>query len=315
MTDSVLVTGAGSGFGLAAALTLAGRGFRVYASVPDLEQRAAVQAAAAERGVTLEVLRLDVTDRSSIESAVNAVVAGCGGIYGLVHSAGLGLRGFFEDLSDAEIRRLFDVNVFGVMAVTRATLPHMRTARRGRIVIITSAGGRIASMTLSGYCAGKFALEGFGESLALEVAPLGLSVCLVEPGLVFTPHFTVHRGRARAATDPRSFYYQWFVQHEKVVDDILRAGRLTPQDVADAVGRALTDRRPRLRYVVGWRVKLLIALRRYLPGELFERIYSRQLTRMVTRPAARADGLSDLASPGSHGLESGRSADGTERHG
>src|SRR5512139_2987498 len=110
MTDSVLVTGAGSGFGLAAALTLARRGFRVYASVPDLEQRPLVQAAAAERGVTLPVLRLDVTDRASIESAVNAVVAECGSVYGLVHSAGLGLRGFFEDLSDAEIRRLFDVN-------------------------------------------------------------------------------------------------------------------------------------------------------------------------------------------------------------
>ena len=315
MTDGVLVTGAGSGFGLAIALHLAQRGFQVYASVPEWEQREAVDAAAAERGVRLRVLRLDVTDRPSIESAVNAVLAEGSGLYGVVHSAGLGLRGFFEDLAETEIRRLFDVNVFGVMAVTRAVLPHMRTSRRGRIVIITSAGGRIASMTLSGYCAGKFALEGFGESLALEVAPLGVHVSLVEPGIVMTPHFTVRRGRARAATDPGSFYYPWFVQHEKIVDDILRAGRLTPLDVAEAAHRALADRRPKLRYVVGSRAKLLIALRRYLPGELFDRLYSRQLVRMVTRPARPAGGLSGLASDDVRSSEPDRRADGAHQNG
>src|SRR5262249_31680244 len=157
----------------------------------------------------------------------------------------------------------------GAMAVTRAVLPHMRAAHCGRIVIISSAGGRIAAMTLSGYCAGKFALEGFGESLALEVAPLGVHVSLVEPGLVMTPHFTVNRGRAMAAVDPQSPYYTWFVQHEKMVDRVLQAKHITPTDVAQVVCRALQTKRPRLRYVVGWRANLLIALRRYLPGELF----------------------------------------------
>jgi short-subunit dehydrogenase len=170
-------------------------------------------------------------------------------------------------------------------------------------------------MTLSGYCAGKFALEGFGESLALEVAPLGVHVSLLEPGLVMTPHFTVRRGRASAAIDPRSFYYPWFVQHEKIVDDILRAGRLTPLDVAKAAHRALTDSRPKLRYVVGARVKLLIALRRYLPGELFERLYSRRLVRMVTRPATPAEGLSDLSSYDDRPSESKRRADGAQQNG
>jgi NAD(P)-dependent dehydrogenase (short-subunit alcohol dehydrogenase family) len=315
MTDGgVLITGAGSGFGLAAALDLASRGFRVYASVPDRSQRDAVEAAAAAAGVGLTVLRLDVTDACSIRAAIDAVTADAGGIRAVVHSAGLGLRGFFEDLSEAEIRQLFEVNVFGVLAVTRAVLPHMRAARRGRIVIITSAGGRIASMTLSGYCAGKFALEGFGESLALEVAPLGIHVSLVEPGLVLTPHFTVHRGRARAATDPAGFYYRWFVRHEQIVDEVLRAGRLTPQDVAGAVRRALTDRRPRLRYVVGWRVKLLVALRRYLPGELFDRLYARQLTRMVTRGTTVAPGLNDLE-PDLRRARAARGPGGSRQHG
>lgn len=294
---AVLITGAGSGFGLAIALHLAEHGFTVYASVPDMIQAPPVEAAAAERGVRLRVLRLDVTDGPSIGSTVETVLAEAGRIGGVVHSAGLGLRGFFEDLSEAEIRHLFNVNVFGVMAVTRAVLPHMRAARSGRVVIITSAGGRVASMTLSGYCAGKFALEGFGESLALEVAPLGIHVSMIEPGIVMTPHFTVHRGRARAAVDPASPYYAWFVQHEKIVDDILRAARTTPIDVARAVHRALAARRPRRRYVVGLGAKLLIGLRRYVPGEWVERIHARQLARMVTRPSVPARGLSGEPGP------------------
>jgi len=298
MTSSVLITGAGTGIGLETALYLAEQGFLVYASVPDLSQREGVDVAAAERGVSLQVLQLDVTDQPSIQSAVDTIVAESGGIYRLVNNAGLGLRGFFEDLSEEEIRQLFDVNVFGAMAVTRAVLPHMRAARRGRIVIISSAGGRNASMTISAYCASKFALEGFGESLALEVAPLGLHVSLIEPGLVMTPHFAVNRGRAKAATDPSSSYYAWFVQHERIVDDILRSHRITPEDVAKAVHRALTARRPKLRYVVGWRAKLLISLRRHLPGELFERVYFWQTIRMVTRPREPAKELSELSAPG-----------------
>jgi NAD(P)-dependent dehydrogenase (short-subunit alcohol dehydrogenase family) len=298
MPNSVLITGAGTGLGLATALHLAQHGFRVYASVPDLSQRETVATAAAEHKVSLSVLQLDVTDQATIDAAVDTLITECGEIYGLVNSAGLGLRGFFEDLSEEEIRRLFDVNVFGTMAVVRAVLPHMRAARRGRVVIITSAGGRIASMTISAYCASKFALEGFGESLALEIAPFGLRVSLVEPGLVMTPHFTVNRGRANAATDPASPYYAWFLQHESIVDGILHQNRVTPADVGKAVYRALTDTRPRLRYVVGWRAKLLICLRRYLPGQLFEQVYARQMQRLVTEPARPAHTLSDLSLPG-----------------
>jgi NAD(P)-dependent dehydrogenase (short-subunit alcohol dehydrogenase family) len=288
MASSVLITGAGTGFGLATALRLAGRGFEVYATVPDLAQEPAVAAAALAAGVSLHVLPLDVTDPATIERAVGTVVARAGGVFGLVNNAGLGLRGFFEDLAADEVRRLFDVNVFGALAVTRAVLPHMRAARRGRIVFLTSAGGRVAAMTLAGYCAAKFALEGAGESLALEVAPLGISVSMVEPGLVMTPHFTVHRGQARAAVDPASPYHDWFMRHEAVVDGILRAGRITPEDVAAAVDRALTDRRPRLRYVVGRGAKAMIALHRYLPAEPFRRLYAAQVVRRVRgreRPA------------------------------
>jgi NAD(P)-dependent dehydrogenase (short-subunit alcohol dehydrogenase family) len=288
MADSVLITGAGTGFGLATALRLARRGMDVYATVPDTSQEGALTAAAAEAGVRVKVLQLDVTDAASVQAGVAEVVARSGGIHAVVNNAGLGLRGFFEDLADDEIRRLFDVNVFGAMAVTAAALPHMRAARRGRIVFVSSAGGRIAALTLSGYSASKFAIEGLAESLSMEVTPLGISVSLVEPGLVMTPHFTVNRGRARAAEDPASPYHTWFARHEALVDRILEARKITPDDVGAAIERALTDRRPRLRYVVGRGAKLMIFLQRCLPSETFARLYSAQVRRAVQKPQPTA---------------------------
>lgn len=283
MKRSVLVTGAGTGFGRSTALLLAERGFRSYGTV-QAGQREDLERAAAERGVALRVIEADVTRAETVESAVATVVEETGGIFAVVNNAGVGLRGFFEDLSEEEIRRAFDVNFFGILAVTRAALPHMRAAGEGRIVMMSSAGGRIAAMTLSGYCAGKFAVEGFSESLALETAAFGVRISIVEPGLVATPHFTVNRGRAKAAQDPASPYRVWFSRHERMVDEILETGRITPEDVAKTVHRALTARRPRLRYVVGWRPKLLVALRRLLPDAWFDRLYLHQTVRLMSRP-------------------------------
>ena len=283
MTDSVLITGAGTGIGWETARYLAEQGFLVYASVPDLSQQEAVEAAAAERGVRLRTLPLNVTDPPGVQAAVDTIVEEAGGIYGLVNNAGIGLRGFFEDLSDAEIRRLFDVNVFGTMAVTRAVLPHMRAARRGRIVIITSVGGRIGSLAVSAYCATKFAQEGFGESLAQEVLPFGIYVSLVEPAIMKTERWGIHRGIAKGALDPRSPYYAWFRESERLADRLVETSPTRPIHVARTVHHALTARRPRLRYVVGWRAGLVLALRRYLPRESFERLYFGQAVRRVTR--------------------------------
>jgi NAD(P)-dependent dehydrogenase (short-subunit alcohol dehydrogenase family) len=298
MTDSVLITGAGTGLGLATALYLAQRDFRVYASVPHLGQREAVKAAAADRGVEVTVLQLDITDHSSIQAAVGTVVSECGEVFALVNNAGITLRGFFEDLSEEEIRQLFDVNVFGTMAVTRAVLPHMRKARRGRVVIITSIGGRFGSLAVSAYCATKFAEEGFGESLAQEMRPFGIRVSLVEPAIVKTERWTVNRRVAERAQEPDSPYYAWFGREEELADRLVASSPTKPLDVAQVVHRALTARHPRLRYVVGWRAKLLISLRRHIPGELFERLYFAQVRRRVTRPRKRAEELGELSDPG-----------------
>ena len=284
-TDVVLTTGASSGLGLEVAVHLAERGFRVCASMRDLSRGDALAAEARRRGVSLEMLQLDVRDQDSIDRAICHVIERYGRIDGLINNAGVQLRGFFEDLSDDEIRGLFDVNVFGTMAVTAAVLPHMRTARRGRIVIVTSIGGRIGAPALSAYCSSKFALEGFGEALALETRLFGVRVVLVAPAIVSTAIWGTNRGIAEAAADLRSPYSAWFTNTERLADQLVATSPTKPVDVASTVQHALTAPYPRLRYVVGWRAGMLVALRRYLPVALFERVYFGAAVRRVTRTA------------------------------
>ena len=281
--DSVLITGAAWGLGMEMTLYLAERGFRVYASMPDLSERGPLDEALSTGGLQVRVLQLDVTDRQSIDAAVKIVVEESGGIYGLVNNAGLALRGYFEDLLDEEVRRVFDVNVFGTMAVTQAVLPDMRAARRGRIVLITSIGGRIGSLAVSGYASSKFAEEGFGESLYQELSPFGIGVSMVAPSIVPTVRFGAHRGYAQHALDPDSPYHEWFLESQRLTDKLVETSPTKPIDIAKTVHKALTARRPRLRYMVGWRASLVVALRRYLPTAIFDRLYFRTVIRRVTK--------------------------------
>ncbi len=294
--DSVLITGSGTGLGLAGALYLAERGFRVYATVRNPAQQPAVKAAAAERGVDLRVLRLDLTDPASIDAAVGTVVDECGSVYALVNNGGIGLRGCTEDVTDAEIRAVFEANVFGTMAATRAVLPHMRAAGRGRVVTITSVGGRISTFGLGVYCSSKFAQEGFGEALALELAPFdGLHAVMIEPGIIKTERWREHRGTAAGAQDPSSPYYELFRASEEVADAFVQRSRTTPEDVAAAIHEALTARRPKMRYVVGRPAAAAIVLRRYLPSGLFERVYWGPFLRRIRSRAAAAEAARPVA--------------------
>jgi NAD(P)-dependent dehydrogenase (short-subunit alcohol dehydrogenase family) len=300
---AVLITGAGSGLGLETALYLASRGLNVYGSVLTAAEESQLREQAARRGVSVAVVSLDVTDQAQIRACVQQVLNQSGSIDSLVYFAGLGLRGFFEDLTLEEVRQVYEVNVFGAMAVAQAVLPHMRRAGAGRIVLTSSVGGRMGSMTISGYSSSKFALEGFGECLRQEVYPFGIYVSMLEPGLVATPHFTVNRNRASNAVSPSSPYYSWFCQHEHIVDGILEKKTLQPNEVAETVYRILQARHPKLRYLAGRNAKLVLACRRYIPGSIFENIYWAILRKMVTRPRHAVDSLSkDI--PGS--VESGR---------
>jgi NAD(P)-dependent dehydrogenase (short-subunit alcohol dehydrogenase family) len=287
MADSILVTGAATGLGKEMALYLAERGFRVYGTTRDVRQAEDLKAAARERNADVHVLPLDVTNLESIDAAVKTIVAESGGIYGVINNAGIGLRGYFEDLTAEEIQKLFDANVFGVMNVTRAVLPYMREAKRGRVILISSVGGRIGALSVTAYCSTKFAIEGFGESLFQELAPLGIRVVLIEPGIIKTERWSTNRGTAKNAMNPDSPYYAWFMQSEKESDQLVKAQTAVPADVAAVVHQALIAERPKLRYMIGRKAKLAVALKRFVPGELFERLYFGIIMRRVTRPAAR----------------------------
>jgi NAD(P)-dependent dehydrogenase (short-subunit alcohol dehydrogenase family) len=287
MADSILITGASTGLGKEMALYLAERGFRVYGTTRDERQADDLRAAARARNADLRVLPLDVTNQESIDAAVKTIIAESGGIYGVINNAGIGLRGYFEDLTAEEIHKLFEANVFGVMAVTKAVLPYMRQARRGRVILISSVGGRIGALSVTAYCSTKFAIEGFGESLFQELAPLGIRVVLIEPGIIKTERWSTNRGTAKNAMNPDSPYYAWFMQSEKESDELVKAQTAVPADVAAVVHQALIAERPKLRYMIGRKAKLAVALKRFIPGELFERLYFGIIMRRVTRPAAR----------------------------
>jgi len=284
--DVVIVTGSGTGIGLETALQLAEAGFRVFATVRNLDQRPELEAAASERGVELEVLRLDVTDRTSIAEAVAAVVDAAGGIFALVNNAGVGLRGCTEDCAEEEIRQLFDTNVLGTIAVTQAVIPHMRKAGCGRIVTVSSVGGRVCGFGVTMYCATKFAQEGLGEGLAQELAPFGIQSVIIEPGMIKTTRWSRHRGTAAGAEDPSSPYSRLFHESEAIADKIVERSPTRPADVARTIDQALRARQPRMRYVVGRGASIVIGLRRHMPQSLFERLYFGGHIRRVERRAS-----------------------------
>ena len=286
--DAVLVTGASTGLGLATALELAAAGFRVFASVRSDDSRASVEAAAAQRGVSVETIRLDLTDPDGIEAAVAEVLDAAGGIYALVNNGGVGLRGCLEDCSVEEIRLLFETNVMGTIAVTRAVLPSMRTAGHGRIITVTSVAGRVCGWGVTLYCATKWAQEGFGEGMAQELAPFGIQSIIVEPGIIKTERWAEHRGTAAGASERTSPYHGLFWSSEAIADKIVERSPTRPEDVGLVIREALTSQDPKLRYVVGRGAKVAIALRRYLPARLFERLYFGGHIRRLERRALPA---------------------------
>lgn len=286
MSARVLITGSGTGLGLETALYLAARGFEVYAAVLTPDQQQHVQTEAAAQGAALHTPLLDVTDAASITAALGPILA-AGTLDGVIHNAGLSLRGYFEDCDDDEIRHVLDVNLFGAMQVTRAVLPAMRRARRGRLIFVSSIGGRIASMARSAYCASKFALEGFAESLYQEVMPFPIQVSIVEPAIIRTERWTLHRGLARRAAAAGSPYRAWFEQQELLADALVSSSPTRPVDVAAQIHALLTTPRPALRSVVGRRANLVVLLRKLLPGELFERLYFGAAMKRVTQAAPK----------------------------
>ncbi|MBX7550247.1 SDR family NAD(P)-dependent oxidoreductase [Streptomyces sp. NPDC004232] len=182
---TVLITGTSSGIGLAAALGAARSGWTTVATMRDTGKAQALLKAAAENGVAdlIQVKRLDVVDPGSIDACLEEVIAEHGRLDALVNNAGAAQVGTIEQMGLDDVRAAMEVNFFGVVATTRAALPHLRAAR-GRVITVTSVGGVLGQPFNEAYCAAKFAVEGFMESLAPVAATVGVDVTVVEPGAV-----------------------------------------------------------------------------------------------------------------------------------
>jgi NAD(P)-dependent dehydrogenase (short-subunit alcohol dehydrogenase family) len=269
MPRLALVTGASTGIGRACAVHLGGLGFEVLAGVRD----------PADAPEGLEPVRLDVTSESDVAAAAERVG---GELHALVNNAGIAISGPVEVVPIEEWRRQLEVNLLGQIAVTRALLPAILRAR-GRIVNMSSIGGRVANPLFGPYSASKFALEAVSDALRREVAAAGVRVVSVEPGGIATPIWGKGMDDARRVVsgmteEQQRRYSKLIAAVTKAVERIAREG-LPPEEVAKVVGEAITTDRPRARYVVGREAKVQALAARLLPDRAFDALMSAYLRR------------------------------------
>ena len=269
---TVLVTGASSGIGRATVRRLDAAGWKVFAGVRKEEDAAALRAEGSER---LEPLMLDVLDPGAIAAAAERVGAEPGGLDGLVDNAGAAVAGPLEALPIEDFRRQVELNLTAQLAVTQAMLPAIRTAR-GRIVLISSMGGRVALPLTGAYHAAKFGLEGMGDSLRQELAPWGIKVVLIEPGSIDTPIWSAGEKDAdrifeKASPRLRELYGGTVERYRQVVKDTAERG-VPPEKVAARIEHALEARRPRARYLIGIDAQVMVRLKPLLPTPVFDRL-------------------------------------------
>jgi len=291
----VLITGCSSGIGRAAALSLHQAGFTVYATARQTSALAELS------GLGLRTLALDVTDEESMTQAVAAVEADAGAVRVLINNAGYGLYGPVEQQPMAEIRRQFETNFFGLVRLTQLVLPGMRRQGRGRILNVSSMGGRITLPGGAFYHASKYAVEALSDALRMEVAQFGIDVVLIEPGPVKTPWNDVAAASlstaapavgAAPATDPegappgpapdadgdpyRAYKAAVGASFGRTQAGLM--GRLgsTSEDIARVITQAVTARRPRARYLINPVAKSIVAVNRILPARAYDSVLRRQ---------------------------------------
>jgi NAD(P)-dependent dehydrogenase (short-subunit alcohol dehydrogenase family) len=270
---SVLVTGASTGIGRASALRLDGAGWRVFAGVRREQDAKELRAAASGR---LAPVILDITEAGQIEAAAERIAAEAGGrLDGLVNNAGVAIPGPLETLAIEDFRRQLEVNLTGHVAVTQALLPQLREAR-GRIVFISSIGGRIAFPFTGAYHAAKFGIEAVGDVFRQELAPWGIRVAIAEPGSIDTPIWERGERSSDEGADPKreSLYGQAIEKYRKAVRQTAERG-IPPEKVAERIEHALSAERPHTRYLVGIDAKAQARLRPLIPTPVWDRIVAR----------------------------------------
>jgi NAD(P)-dependent dehydrogenase (short-subunit alcohol dehydrogenase family) len=271
-TTAVIITGASTGIGAACALALDKLGYRVFAGIRSKADGARLTASASPR---LLPINLDVTDAASIAAAVHTVKAMAGeqGVAGLINNAGIAVAGPVELLPLSEWRRQFEINVFGLVAVTQAFLPLLRQGY-GRVINMGSMSGRAAMPYMAPYSASKHALLGLTTSLRIELQPWGIHVALIEPGAIATPIW----GKGRKEIDTwesgwtREMKALYGTSFTKAKEEVCKIGAQAPPPgiVVDAVIHALRSRFPRTRYLVGRDARIRALLVKVLPDRVHD---------------------------------------------
>lgn len=275
---TALITGASTGIGEATALRLAKAGWTVLAGVRDPAASERLTRAAAG-GAGLHPLQLDVTDSGQIAQAVERVGELAGGkLDALVNNAGIGVGGPLELIPLEELRRQLEVNVIAQIALTQAMLPALRAAH-GRVVFLSSIGGRVPMAFTAPYAASKHALEAIGDALRVELATSHVQVALIEPGSVATPIWDKARESEEQLTVPPELQQEYGhvpAAMRKTLQDTAKRG-VPADEVAQTIERALTSSRMKARYLVGTDARAMLALKRLLPDRVFDRFAKRAL--------------------------------------
>jgi NADP-dependent 3-hydroxy acid dehydrogenase YdfG len=273
MAEVVLITGCSSGIGEAAAAELASAGHIVYASARKPETLTALAAAGCR------TLALDVTDEQSMIDAVRTIEAEHGAVDVLINNAGYGQYGPIEQVGLDDVRRQFETNVFGLVRLTQLVLPAMRAQRRGRVLNVSSMGGRT---TLPGggiYHGSKYAVEAISDALRREVKPFGIEVVVIEPGIVRTPWSELARSSSptSAADDPYAGYKQAVdSSFARAYSGPLARLSTSAQDVAKVISKAVSANRPKTRYLISPMAKSLVLIEILLPDRLHDAVLKRQ---------------------------------------
>lgn len=289
-SQTILVTGATSGIGRATALHLARCGHRVFATGRNPAALASLvgEAAALAQGGSLETLALDVTSAASIAAAKEQVLdrtAGKG-LDALVNNAGYGLMGPLEEIPVEALRGQYETNVFGLMAVTLAFLPAMRARGRGRIVNVSSIGGKVTAPMMGAYSSTKYAVESLSDALRVELRPFGIRVVLIEPGSIATGFSDV---AARTLPPAQGSPYAAALARTRAILGLFEKTAVGPEHVARAIESAISSRRPAARYMRPWRTYSALWFARLLPtawtDALLARLSGLTARALLTRPA------------------------------
>ncbi len=267
ISKAVLITGCSTGIGRATAERLASRGWNVYATARNAESIADLAA----RGC--KTLALDVCDEASMRAAVQAVQLAEGAVGVLINNASYGLEGAFEEVPMTDIRRQFETNVFGLIAMTKLVLPAMRRQRWGRIVNLSSMGGKLTFPGGSYYHATKHAVEALSDALRFEVKGFGIDVIVIEPGPIKTRFGDTAVGSIAAPKD--SPYAAFNAVVEKQIREAYEGGPMArfaapPEAVAGVIEAAIASAHPKTRYKVTLAARVLMGLRRVLPDRAFD---------------------------------------------